>query len=190
MTKKRISNRKLIYYICVIAIFASLEFVITSYISVPIGGGAGYLNFSDLFVFLLACFVNPIVGGLAGGISGMYADLFLGYATFAPFTLIIKFLEGLVSGYLYNLLVRNQKNNILKIIFTFLSFIIGGVLMALLYTTPDFITYGTSDLSSSLPIVWLDLGFNCLQGVINACIASCLIISLDKTNVFKFIETL
>ncbi len=190
MTKKKISNRKLIYYICVIAIFASLEFVITSYISVPIGGGAGYLNFSDLFVFLLACFVHPLVGGAVGGISGMYADLFLGYATFAPFTLIIKFLEGVVSGYLYMFLAKKQTNNILKVIFTFISFIVGGILMALLYTIPDFITYGTTDLATSLPIVYLDLGFNTLQGVINACIASCLIIGLDKTNVFKLIETL
>lgn len=187
---KKLSNRKLIYYICIIAVFAALEFVITSFVSLPIGAG-GYLNFSDLFVFLLACLVNPIVGGAVGGISGMFSDLYLGYASFAPFTLVIKFLEGLISGYMYVLIAKKQTNEILKIVLTFVSFIVGGIIMAGLYMIPDFITYfNESDTSMTLNVVFLDFGFNLIQGSINACIASILIICFEKSKGFERINNL
>lgn len=187
---KKISNRKLIYYICVTSIFAALEFVVTSFVSIPIGVG-GYLNFSDLFVFLLACLVNPIVGGLVGGISGMLSDLYLGYALFAPFTLIFKFVEGLISGYLYLHFCKKQNNEIFKILLTFLSFIVGGIIMAGLYMIPDFITYfNNSDPSMTLKVVFVDLGFNTIQGCVNACIASILIICFEKSKGFERINNL
>ena len=38
------------------------------------------------------------VGGLAGGIGSAIADIITGYGYFAPYTLIIKGLEGFLAG--------------------------------------------------------------------------------------------
>jgi uncharacterized membrane protein len=49
-------------------------------------------------IFISALTFGPTVGGFAGGIGSFLSDAFAGFGTFAPFTLIIKGLEGYVAG--------------------------------------------------------------------------------------------
>ncbi|MFA6796181.1 MAG: ECF transporter S component [Bacilli bacterium] len=177
-------NSKLIFDMVLIGIFAALSFVITVYVSIPIPGtsGAGYLNLSDVFIFVLAALVNPWVGGLVGGVSGMLSDLFLGYSYFAPFTLMIKFIEGIVAGYLFRALtISGQATRKTYFWKSLIAFVVGGIVMAGLYMIPDYITYinipGEAP-GGSYTFIFFDLGFNSIQGVVDAVLGSLIFVGL------------
>jgi len=177
-------NSKLIFDMVLIGIFAALSFVITVYVSIPIPGtsGAGYLNLSDVFIFVLAALVNPWVGGLVGGVSGMLSDLFLGYSYFAPFTLMIKFIEGIVAGYLFRALtISGQTTRKTYFWKSLIAFVVGGIVMAGLYMIPDYITYinipGEAP-GGSYTFIFFDLGFNSIQGVVDAVLGSLIFVGL------------
>lgn len=88
-----------------ISVFIALTAVVTIFISIPTPG-AGYLNFGDAIVYIAAACLGPVGGMLAGGIGSAIADLALAYSIWAPFTLVIKGLEGLICGLLIKLFTR------------------------------------------------------------------------------------
>lgn len=77
---------------------AATTTVATMLIQIPIPPTRGYLNFGEIVVFTSALLFGSYVGGLAGGIGSAVADIITGYGYFAPYTLIIKGLEGLLAG--------------------------------------------------------------------------------------------
>ena len=60
-------------------------------LSIPLPSGYGYVNLGDAGVFLCACL-------LPGGLGAALADLILGWAVYAPATLLIKGLTALLAG--------------------------------------------------------------------------------------------
>jgi uncharacterized membrane protein len=61
----------------------------------------GYFDFGDIIIFIIALTFGPTIGGLAGGLGSSLSDaLSAGSSIYAPFTLVIKGLEGYVAGYL------------------------------------------------------------------------------------------
>jgi len=177
-------NSRLIFNMVITGVFAALSFVVTVYVSIPIPGtsGAGYLNLSDVFIFVLAALINPWIGGLVGGISGLLSDLALGYSYFAPFTLMIKFIEGIVAGYLFKALIKSGKPTRLNYFWkSIVAFVSGGLLMAGLYMIPDYITYilipGEAP-GQSYNFIFFDLGFNSIQGIVDALVGSAVFIGL------------
>lgn len=101
MTNK--TNRTLI----LTALFAALTCVATMVIRVPSPTG-GYVNLGDAVILLGAYLLGPAAGAIAGGIGAMLADVFAGYAAYAPATLIIKALVGLCGGLLYRALGQKK----------------------------------------------------------------------------------
>ena len=79
-----------------IAAFAAAVAVGTIFVNIPVG--LGYLNFGEIIIYTAAFLFGGIVGGLAGGIGAAAADIILGWAYYAPITLIVKGLEGFVVG--------------------------------------------------------------------------------------------
>lgn len=80
------------------ALFAALVAVATMVINIPIVAVQGFLNVGDTMIFVAGIFMGPAVGFLAGGIGSALADILLGYAQWAPWTLMVKGVEGLVVG--------------------------------------------------------------------------------------------
>jgi len=72
----------------------------TMSIMIPMPSTGGYVNIGDSIVFLTSILFGPVAGMIAGGVGSALADLLSGYAHWAPFTLVIKGLEGLVVGLL------------------------------------------------------------------------------------------
>ena len=72
------------------ALFAALACVATMVIHIPIPATNGYINLGDGAVLLGAFVLGPFYGAAAGGLGSMLADLLLGYASYAPGTLLIK----------------------------------------------------------------------------------------------------
>ena len=72
------------------ALFAAMACVATMVIQIPIPATNGYINLGDGVVLLGAFVLGPVYGAAAGGLGSMLADLLLGYAAYAPGTLLIK----------------------------------------------------------------------------------------------------
>jgi uncharacterized membrane protein len=83
------------------AVFAALVAAATSVLNISIPSTKGYFNLGDMMVYTAAVLTGPLVGGLAGGVGSALSDTLLGYYTYAPGTLVIKGLEGLIVGYLF-----------------------------------------------------------------------------------------
>lgn len=87
------------------AALAATTTVATMLVQLPIPPTRGYLNFGDIIVFSSALLFGRFVGGLAGGIGSAAADMLTGYGYFAPYTFVIKGLEGFLAGS-----ITNRKN--------------------------------------------------------------------------------
>jgi uncharacterized membrane protein len=81
-------------------LFVALVTVATMVIQVPVPATGGFINVGDTMIFVAALVGGPKVGLLAGGIGSALADVFSGYAMWAPWTLVIKGLEGLLAAVL------------------------------------------------------------------------------------------
>lgn len=82
------------------AVFTAFVAAATSVFSVYIPATTGYFNVGEIMVYTSALLMGPYVGAFAGGVGSMISDLSLGYPYYAPGTLMIKGLEGLIVGYL------------------------------------------------------------------------------------------
>ena len=76
--------------------FAAAVAVATIMVSIPVG--LGYLNFGEILIYIAAFLFGSIVGGIAGGVGAAAADVILGWAFYAPITLVVKGLEGFLVG--------------------------------------------------------------------------------------------
>ncbi len=74
-------------------------------ISLPLPSGYGYVNLGDGGVYLCAVLLSGGLGALAAGVGAALADLILGWAMYAPVTLLIKGLTALLAG----LILRKAK---------------------------------------------------------------------------------
>ncbi|HOA99290.1 MAG TPA: ECF transporter S component [Candidatus Atribacteria bacterium] len=90
----RESTRTLTYSAIAIALVA----IATMSLQIPIPQTRGYINLGDTLIFVFALLWGTRVGALAGGLGSALADLLTGYAHWAPFTLIIKGIEGFLVG--------------------------------------------------------------------------------------------
>jgi len=161
------NESKLIYQMIAIAMGVALSILLTSFVFIPLPFG-GFLNFTDVFIVLFSMFFGPWIGASVGALSGLMVDIILGYGFYAPFTFFIKFIEGLIVGFLFFKLPRKIR---------YIAPFVGGTLMAALYIVPDYI----------LLVNWIaaltNLGFNLLQGVVGASLGIAIYVILIKSKV-------
>lgn len=81
-------------------LFIALVTVATMIIQVPVPATGGFINVGDTMIFVAALVGGPKVGLIAGGVGSALADLLSGYAMWAPWTLVIKGIEGLLAAVL------------------------------------------------------------------------------------------
>lgn len=74
--------------------------VVTLIVRIPVPATQGYINLGDAAIIVCALLWGPRSGGVAGGVGSALADVMGGYAHWAPFTLVIKGIEGLLVGLL------------------------------------------------------------------------------------------
>lgn len=126
--------------IALIGIFGALCCVLTMVPQIPVPATQGYINIGDAAVMLTSLLFGPIVGGIAGGVGSALADIFLGYSIYAPATLIIKGLEGVIVG-----LIANPKNRIKRIHYKdVMAVALGGLIMVGGYFFYELIIYGVA----------------------------------------------
>ena len=67
-------------------------------ISIPLPNGYGYVNLGDGGMFLCAILLPGGLGALAAGVGAALADLILGWAMYAPVTLLVKGFTAFLAG--------------------------------------------------------------------------------------------
>ena len=77
-------------------LLAAVVFVATC-LSFPNGAG-GYTHLGDAMIVLTVMFVGGKRGALSAGLGAMLADLILGYAMWAPISLVSKAVMALIIG--------------------------------------------------------------------------------------------
>lgn len=125
-------------------IMAALVCVTTLLIQVPVPPTRGYINVGDAMIMVAALSFGPIVGGFAGGVGSALADILGGWVHWAPFTLIIKGVEGVIAGFI----ARRGGSGIHTLL---IAWIIGCGEMVLGYFTVESILYGVGPALVEVP---------------------------------------
>lgn len=155
---KKSSAKKLV----LTALFAALTMLATTFIRIPIP--LGYVNLGDAFVLLSAFVLGPVWGTLAAGVGSAIADV-IGYAVYAPATLIIKSLSALAAYYVYKAVGVATGKPIVGEIFAGVAL---SIIMPLGYFFYEIMFFETA------AVAIVNLPYNVIQGVVATVIATLL----------------
>jgi uncharacterized membrane protein len=86
--------------IALTAVCIAIVTVLVAIVHVPIPATGGITHSGAIAEIFVAVAFGPIIGGIAAGVGAAIADLFLGYGSFAPLTLVAHGSLGLLAGYL------------------------------------------------------------------------------------------
>ncbi len=144
------------------AVFIALVALATMVIQIPIPQAGGYLNIGDTMIFVAALLLGPVGGAVAGGIGSALAD-FLNpiYAYWAPWTLVVKGIEGLLVGSLGYGVYQKYGRVTPRV---YLSMGVGALWMVVGYYFASSILYGFS-------VALVHVPMNLLQGVVSVVLA-------------------
>lgn len=148
-----------------LALFIAFTSVAT-YLHIP-GPSSSYFNLGEVAIYTIALTFGAKAGGIAGGVGSALIDVILGYSIWAPFTFLIKGLEGLLVGKIAN---RGQEKKIDRKIF---SIIVGGNIMILGYAL-------TKGFLLSWAVVLPEIGIDFAQMLIGGILAIPLSHHLDN----------
>ena len=144
-----------------LATFVALVTVATLVIQIPPLGGSGYINVGDTLIFVCAVFFDPFFAFVAGGLGSAIADVFVGYAAYAPFTFVVKGIEGLLCSFLIKALKKIRFKNV----FAFaISMLISGLWMTVGYFFTDCVLYSFATAVAGWPGNFLQCGVSVVLG--------------------------
>jgi len=168
-------NHNQIVRLTVTALFAAV-IMLSTLLSIPNGVG-GFIHPGDAMIYACAWFLGGPLAAAAAAIGSGLADIIMGYASFALFTLLIKGIMGLAVGIAMNKMPK-------KVIYRVLSMLIGAVIMMVGYFFAVLFLYGTV-------AAFTETLFNIIQAVIGIVLGTILIEAFRKVNgINKFRETL
>ena len=127
------------YRLTLYAIPAALCCVLTTVVQIPVPT-AGYIHFGDVFV-LLSGWLLGLPGIIAAGIGSMFADIFSGFASYAPVTFLDKAATAAVAWVMLTFL-RKLLPKKLTFVGLILSAILGELVMAAGYIAYEWFLYG------------------------------------------------
>ena len=157
--------------IVVAALIAALACIATMIIKIPTPL-KGYINLGDCIVLVAGWMLSPAYAFLAAGLGSAFADIFSGYATYAPATFIIKGLMALIALCGFRLLNKKLANPPSRIISGFLA----EVIMVIGYFIFEGFLYGFAPSVVNIPA-------NSIQGIGNLILGVILIIAFDKRKI-------
>lgn len=159
------------------ALFAALCCVGTLLIVIPLPNG--YFNTGDIFVLLAGWFLGPLYGPIAAATGSALADLFSGFAVYAPATFFIKGIDAFLAWLVWSALKKLVKKQPLDFIPRIAGAVAGEALMVFGYFLFESAFYG----SFATGAVAL-LG-NTLQGVCCGVGAVALVLALSAVKPVK-----
>ena len=153
------------------ALLAALACIATMIIKIP-SPLKGYINLGDCVVLVAGWMLSPAYAFLAAGLGSALADIFSGYATYAPATFVIKGLMALIAFYGFKLLHKKLGNLPSRII----SGVFAEIFMILGYFVFEGFLYGFAPSMVNIPP-------NAIQGIAGLIIGIMIIKALEKSKV-------
>ncbi|RDY31949.1 ECF transporter S component [Lachnotalea glycerini] len=163
------------------SLFAALT-TVTTMLKLPTPS-FGYIHPGDSLVLMCGIILGPVAGALSAGIGSMFADIFSGYISFAPATLVIKAITALIAGLIFN---HTNCNHTMRTIIAGIPgelFMVSGYYAyeVFLFITTAKSTTGTS-LAAAMSASLMGVPFNILQGIAGILISLALLPVLLKIN--------
>ena len=84
--------------IAAVAVLTAVTFVIGYFVRLPLPATQGIFTLADLAIFFAAFAFGPYSAAIAGGAGTALIDVIGGTAQYAPISLLVHGLEGLVAG--------------------------------------------------------------------------------------------
>jgi len=172
------SIRKLVLNGLMIALVFLVTFLPFLHIPSPIA--QGYFNIGDSVIMIAAILLGRKSGFIAGAIGSALGDLAVGAFIFAPFTFIVKGLEGFVVG-----AIANKNGNVPSFISKIIALASGVLTMVAGYFFFELTLIRLFDKSLAATAVIAELPGNLIQSVVSAIVAYALVAIIDKTNIIK-----
>ena len=155
---------------------AALACVATMIIKLPSPLG-GYINLGDCIVLLCGWILGPVYAFMAAGIGSALADIFSGYALYAPATFVIKGLMALVAYAIFAWLSKKIKPFGARL----LGAVIAEIVMIGGYFVFEGFIYGFAPSLVNIPA-------NAVQGVAGVIVGMMLITLFEKQNILKMLK--
>ena len=156
-------------------LMTALVAVATMVLPIPIPGTTGYINLGDGIIFLSILILGWRYAAFAGGVGAGLADLLLGSAVWAPWTLVIKACMAVIVG----LFLRGQEETVGKLRST-AGMAVAVVWMVCGYYVAEGVIYG----NWAAPIIGVP--WNLLQGAVGVVLASVIAAALEKTSARRY----
>lgn len=155
--------------------------VATILIIIPVPFGNGYIHLGDAIIFLSVLVLGWKYGAVAAGFGSALADILVGYAIWAPWTLFVKGAMAAVMGLFILGALHKKGRNILGVsIYYFIGMILAGCIMAAGYYVAEGVIYGNF-IVAALGIPW-----NIVQFGTGSVLAVLLAAALYKTPAKRF----
>lgn len=155
----------------------------TMFLMIPVPLTNGYIHMGDSMIFVSVLLLGWKKGAFAAGFGSMLADIFVGYAAWAPWTLVIKLLMAVIMGICLEYNSSNKKIGNVKFS-VIIAMALSGSWMVLAYFGVGIVLYG-GVAASAAGIPW-----NIVQFIIGFIIAMMVYTSLLKTPAKRYFSTL
>lgn len=154
--------------------------IVTMILPIPIPFTTGYIHLGDTVIFLSVLLLGWKYGAVAAGLGSALADLLIGFAIWAPWTLVIKGGMGLIMGLFIARAMKNQvKKHALGLsLYSAIGMILAGLFMVAGYYIAESIIYNNY-IAALLGIPW-----NIGQFVVGLVLASLISTALYKTPAY------
>lgn len=118
----------------------ALVFIATKFINLrlPISLNGGLIHLGNTMLFMAAIVFGKRKGALAGSIGMALFDLVSGWATWAPFTFVVRGIMGYIIGSISHRGGRNGKN----LLWNIAAILAGGIWMLSGYYITEVFLYG------------------------------------------------
>ena len=162
------------------AMMTVMVMIATTFFKVP--NAMGYIHLGDGFVLLAAIILPKKYACFAGGVGAGLADIYGGYAVWAPWTLVIKIVMVLIVQLFFDFLTKRASNgkHIAKIAGIPFAELFAYVLAVLWTVSGYYVAQGFISGNWAAPIA--DVPGNVLQAAVGSVIAILVSVALGKTS--------
>ncbi|MCR5485346.1 MAG: TIGR04002 family protein [Clostridiales bacterium] len=164
-------SRKVILSTVSAAMLTALCVVLTVFAKIPFGAG-GYVHLGDMVIYLEAAILPLPYAIISAAVSGCFSDVVSGFATWAPFSLVIKALL---------VLPFTSKGTKLLCKRNYIAALVGIPITVVGYFFSEVIIYGNWGAYMSIP-------WNLLQAVVNGALFVVFAKALDKLDFKRRID--
>ena len=162
------------------AMMTAMVMIATTFFKIP--NAMGYIHLGDGFVLLAAIILQKKYACFAGGVGAGLADIYEGYAVWAPWTLVIKIVMVLIVQLFFDFLTKRASNgkHIAKIAGIPFAELFAYVLAVLWTVSGYYIAQGFISGNWIAPVA--DVPGNVLQAAVGSVIAILVSVTLGKTS--------